>query len=119
MELESLRPTQKTIYYDELRAREYEIKKGLAEPLLVVKNGKKNILVDGHHRAIAGLNMGKTSMECNQLVLTREVELGMEKTAEKQNLHTFKDIDVSDGLSPYIVPVVLENGIIKNLISEY
>mgnify|MGYP001144034682 CR=1 FL=1 len=50
--IDELLPTQARIYEDELEGRIYEIKQGLAEPLIVVKRPGRYILVDGHHRAI-------------------------------------------------------------------
>ena len=47
-----LRPTQDRVYADELEGRAYELKRGLAEPAIVVKTGERWILVDGHHRAV-------------------------------------------------------------------
>lgn len=114
--IKELIPTQGTIYMDEVHAREYEIKRGLAEPLLVVKNGNRLILVDGHHRAVAAKNAGLEKMSSYLLVLEKEVELGMEKTAEKQGLKTLGDINVSDGLSPYALPIVVENGVVKRIV---
>ncbi len=116
VEFDKLIPTQDRIYLDELKAREYEIRAGLAEPLLVVKNGQKLILVDGHHRALAAKNLGWTKMPAYILQLEKEVELGMEKTAEKQGLKTLDDIKILDGLSPYALPIVLENGEVKRIV---
>ncbi|WP_369424803.1 CBS pair associated ParBc domain-containing protein, partial [Methanothrix sp.] len=58
VEIDSLLPTQAKIYEDELEGRIYELKKGLAEPLIVVKRPGRLILVDGHHRAIAAKKLG-------------------------------------------------------------
>ncbi|MFY9982066.1 MAG: CBS domain-containing protein, partial [Methanoregula sp.] len=49
--IKDLLPTQSKIYEDELEGRIYEIKKGLAEPIIVVRRPGRTILVDGHHRA--------------------------------------------------------------------
>ena len=114
--LSDLIPTQAVIYMDEVQAREYEIKRGLAEPLLVVRNGNRLILVDGHHRAVAAKNAGITKMKAYILVPEREVELGMERTAEKQGLKNLDSIKISDGLSPYALPIVLENGVVKRIV---
>ncbi len=116
VKLDDLIPTQAVIYMDEIQAREYEIKRGLAEPLLVVRNGKRIILVDGHHRAVAAKNYGITKMKAYVLVPEKEIELGMEKTAEKQGLKNLDSIKISDGLSPYALPIVVENGIVKRIV---
>ncbi len=114
--LSDLIPTQAVIYMDEVQAREYEIKRGLAEPLLVVRNGNRLILVDGHHRAVAAKNYGIAKMKAYILVPEREIELGLEKTAEKQGLKNLDSIKISDGLSPYALPIVLENGVVKRIV---
>ncbi len=114
--LKELIPTQAKIYKDELAAREYEIKLGLAEPLLVIQNGNRYVLVDGHHRALGASRAGVEKMHAYVLKLEREIELGLEKTAEKMGLKKLEDIEVLDGLSPYTLPVVLENGQVKKLV---
>jgi CBS domain-containing protein len=44
-------PTQKEVYMDELIGRQYEIKRGLNEPLIVIKRRNGYLVVDGHHEA--------------------------------------------------------------------
>jgi len=51
--IDELIPTQPKVYADELDGRIYELKKGLAEPIVVIRKTNKLILVDGHHRVIA------------------------------------------------------------------
>ena len=55
------RPTQNKIYADELQGRTYELKRGLAEPTIIVKIGNRFILVDGHHRTVAALNLAMSN----------------------------------------------------------
>jgi len=93
---DSLMPTQSKIYEDELEGRMYEIRKGLAEPLIVVKRPGKYILVDGHHRAIAAKRLGITRLDAYIIEIPREIELGMERTARSINLSTLDDIQVLD-----------------------
>jgi CBS-domain-containing membrane protein len=91
-----LLPTQSKIYEDELEGRIYEIKKGLAEPLIVVRRPGKLILVDGHHRAIAAKRMGIKSLDAYVIEIGDDIELGMERTARAMNLKTLDDITVLD-----------------------
>ncbi|MGC9435476.1 MAG: CBS pair associated ParBc domain-containing protein [Methanomicrobiales archaeon] len=93
---DSLMPTQSKIYEDELEGRMYEIRKGLAEPLIVVKRPGKHILVDGHHRAIAAKRLGITRLDAYIIEIPRDIELGMERTARSINLSTLDDIQVLD-----------------------
>jgi CBS domain-containing protein len=94
--IDDLLPTQSKIYQDELEGRMYEIKKGLAEPLIVIKRPGKLILVDGHHRAVAAKRLGIKTLDAYIIELEENIELGMEKTAKAMNLSTLDDIQVLD-----------------------
>ncbi|MDD1656784.1 MAG: CBS domain-containing protein [Methanomicrobiales archaeon] len=91
-----LLPTQAKIYEDELEGRMYEIKKGLAEPLIVVKRPGRLILVDGHHRAVAAKRLGIQTLDAYIIEIDQDIELGMERTARSMNLSTLDDIRVMD-----------------------
>jgi CBS domain-containing protein len=94
--LKDLLPTQSKIYEDELEGRIYEIKKGLAEPIIVVKRPGRTILVDGHHRAIAAKRLGITALDAYIIEINEDIELGMERTANAMNLKTLDDVQVLD-----------------------
>jgi len=94
--IDQLLPTQSRIYEDELEGRIYEIKKGLAEPLIVVRRPGKLILVDGHHRAIAARKMGIKSLDAYVIEVNEDIELGMERTARAMKLRSLDDIQVLD-----------------------
>ncbi|OPY37595.1 MAG: Inosine-5'-monophosphate dehydrogenase [Methanoregula sp. PtaU1.Bin051] len=94
--ISDLLPTQSKIYEDELEGRIYEIRKGLAEPIIVVRRPGKTILVDGHHRAVAAKRMGITALDAYIIDITQDIELGMERTAHAMNLHTLDDIQILD-----------------------
>ena len=94
--ISDLLPTQSKIYEDELEGRIYEIKKGLAEPIIVVKRPNRIILVDGHHRAVAAKKLGITALDAYIIDISEDVELGMERTANAMNLRTLDDIQVLD-----------------------
>ncbi|MDD1638981.1 MAG: ParB/RepB/Spo0J family partition protein, partial [Methanomicrobiales archaeon] len=91
-----LLPTQAKIYEDELEGRMYEIQKGLAEPLIVVKRPGRMILVDGHHRAVAAKRLGIQTLDAYIIEIDQDIELGMERTARSMNLSTLDDIRVMD-----------------------
>ena len=91
-----LRPTQDRVYADELEGRIYELKRGLAEPAIVVKTGDRWILVDGHHRAVASKQLGCESIDSYVIDLNQDLKLGMEKTADKSGIYTFEDIEIID-----------------------
>ncbi len=98
VEVTKLRPTQNKIQADELVGRMYELKKGLAEPIIVIK--KKNddyyILIDGHHRAVAAYKMGIPKLDAYVIYLDTDKKLGIEKTAETINLKSLDDIKIVD-----------------------
>jgi predicted transcriptional regulator len=91
-----LLPTQSKIYEDELEGRIYEINKGLAEPIIVVKRPGRTILVDGHHRAIAAKRLGITALDAYIIEVKEDIELGMERTAHAMNLKTLDDVQILD-----------------------
>ena len=94
--IKDLLPTQSKIYEDELEGRIYEIKKGLAEPIIVVKRPGRTILVDGHHRAVAAKRLGITALDAYIIEIGEDIELGLERTANAMNLKTLDDIQVLD-----------------------
>ncbi len=91
-----LLPTQSRIYEDELEGRIYEIRKGLAEPIIVVRRPGRTILVDGHHRAVAAKRLGITALDAYIIEIKEDIELGMERTAHAMNLRTLDDVQVLD-----------------------
>jgi IMP dehydrogenase len=93
--IHELIPTQSKIHPDEFRGREYEIKRGLAEPIVVVKSGDKLLLVDGHHRALAAHKIGFQEIEAYIIMTSKNIKLGLEKTAEEVGLHHIEDIKIS------------------------
>lgn len=95
--VETLRPTQKEVYADELLGRMEEIKRGLVEPIIVVRNNSHYILVDGHHRALASKQMGVRQFSAFVLEPSRDVELGLERSAEEQGLYTLDDVKIIEG----------------------
>ena len=94
--IDRLIPTQEKIYADELDGRSYELKRGLAEPLIVVERGDNLILVDGHHRVIAANRLGIEKMDAYVIVVDEDIELGLEKTARESGLETLEDVNVVD-----------------------
>ncbi|MFA5294052.1 MAG: CBS domain-containing protein [Methanoregulaceae archaeon] len=96
VQIDQLIPTQSKIYEDELEGRMYEIKKGLAEPLIVIRRPGKLILVDGHHRAIAAKRLGIKALDAYVIEVNEDLELGMERTARALKLKNLDDIQVLD-----------------------
>ncbi|MFH0904077.1 MAG: ParB/RepB/Spo0J family partition protein, partial [Methanobacteriota archaeon] len=74
----------------------YELRKGLAEPIVVIKKTNKLILVDGHHRVVAAKKLGINNMDAYVIPLSDEVHLGLERTAASSGLHTLSDIKILD-----------------------
>ena len=81
---------------DELEGRMYEIKKGLAEPVIVIKKPHQHILVDGHHRAVAASRLGIKILDAYLIEIMEDFELGLERTARAMDLKTINDIQIMD-----------------------
>jgi len=94
--IDELVPTQPKVYADELDGRIYELKKGLTEPIVVIRKSNRLILVDGHHRVIAARKLGIKSMDAYVIPIGDEINLGMEKTAKSSGLHTMSDVRILD-----------------------
>ena len=91
-------PTQKEVYMDELVGRQYEIKRGMLEPLIVVERRNGFLVVDGHHRILAAKKMGMKTYKAIVLIPNDyDVKLGLEKTAEKWNLRSLDDVKIIEG----------------------
>jgi len=94
--LADLTPTQGKVYADELEGRRYELERGLAEPLVVIDTGEDLLLADGHHRVKAADRLDMEEMDAYVIVIDEPIDLGMAKTAEKEDLETIADIDAVD-----------------------
>jgi IMP dehydrogenase len=94
--LQELIPTQGRVYADELEGRQYELERGLAEPLVVIDNGGTLVLADGHHRVLAADGIDMTEMDAYVIVVDDSIELGMQRTAEKEGLSSIDDVEVVD-----------------------
>lgn len=94
--IDRLRPTQNRVYADELQGRTYELRRGLAEPTIVVKTGNRFILVDGHHRTVASRKLGFKEIDSYVITLDEDIKLGMEKTADKEGVFSLDDVEVID-----------------------
>ncbi|GAB4308857.1 MAG: CBS domain-containing protein [Methanobacteriaceae archaeon] len=101
----TLRPTQNKIYADELQGRTYELKRGLAEPTIVAKTGNRYVLVDGHHRTVAALKLGYDEIDSYVIELDQDIKLGLEKTADKEGIYTFDDIEIIDDAQHPLIAV--------------
>ncbi|MFC7135058.1 MULTISPECIES: CBS domain-containing protein [Salinibaculum] len=96
VKLAELTPTQGKVYADELEGRRYELERGLAEPLVVIDSEEAFLLADGHHRVKAASKLDIEEMDAYVIVIDEPVDLGMAKTAEKENLETIADIEAVD-----------------------
>ncbi|MBQ9690203.1 MAG: CBS domain-containing protein [Candidatus Methanomethylophilaceae archaeon] len=98
IEVDRIIPTQKEIFMDELVGRQYELKRGMIEPLIVVERRNGYVVVDGHHRIMAAKKMGMKTYKAIVLVPNDySVTLGLEKTAERWGLKTLDDVNIIEG----------------------
>jgi CBS domain-containing protein len=96
VDLGRLTPTQTRVYADELEGRSYELERGLAEPLVVIDNDGDLLLADGHHRVMAASRLEIEEMDAYVVVLPRDVDIGIARTAEREGLTGLDDVDVVD-----------------------
>lgn len=94
VEIERLSPTQNQVFKDELEGRVHELQNGLAEPIIVVKNGDSMVVADGHHRMVASSRIGKDSISAYVLEPSKEIELGMHEQAKDQDLRSVDDVEI-------------------------
>jgi CBS-domain-containing membrane protein len=106
VEIKRLRPTQNKISPDELRGREYELNRGLAEPIVVIKVGGRTLLVDGHHRALAAHRMGMKTLAAYVIHVKEDIKLGIEKTADKMGVYTLDDIKMTEDTFKEIAEII-------------
>lgn len=98
VEIDRMLPTQKEVYMDELVGRQYEIKRGMIEPLIVVQRRNGYLIVDGHHRIMAAKKMGMERYKAIVLVPNDfDIRLGLEKTAERWGLKSLDDVNIIEG----------------------
>ncbi len=109
VEISKLIPTQSKVYADELRGRIHELKRGLAEPIVIIKKGDKLFLVDGHHRVVAASKLDIKELEAYIIVVPEEIELGMEKLAKRKNLTSIKDIEIIEDTPHPLVEITFRN----------
>jgi len=94
--LADLIPTQSRVYADELEGRRYELERGLAEPLVVIDNDGDLLLADGHHRVLAANRLGVDEMDAYVVVIDDKLDLGMQRTADREGLGDLEDVEVVD-----------------------
>jgi IMP dehydrogenase len=94
--LDALTPTQGKVYADELEGRRYELERGLAEPTVVIDNAGELLLADGHHRVLAADRLDVDVMDAYVIVIDEALDLGMQRTADREGLESLADIEVVD-----------------------
>ncbi|MDI9610905.1 MAG: CBS domain-containing protein [Archaeoglobales archaeon] len=109
VEVSKLIPTQSKVYADELKGRIHEIKRGLAEPVIVIKKDSRFFLVDGHHRAIAALRLGIEKLDAYIIEVNGDFELGIEKMAKKKGLNSLKDVEIIEDVPHPLVEITFRN----------
>ena len=104
VDIDDLKPTQDKVYADELQGRTYEIERGLAEPIIVVKSGaNKYLVIDGHHRLVAASKMGNDEIDAYVINLSKPITLGLERNAIANGIYSIEDIEIiADAQHPLI-----------------
>jgi len=109
VEIARLIPTQTRIFADELRGRIHELKRGLAEPIVVIKKKSRYYLVDGHHRVVAAMKLGIKELEAYIIEVPGSIELGIEKLIRKKRLKSVRDIEVTEDVPHPLVEITFRN----------
>ncbi len=109
VDVDRLIPTQTKIFADELKGRIYELRRGLAEPVVVISKGGKLLLVDGHHRAVAAKRTGVKKLDAYILEVPNNVELGIERLAKKKGLKSVGDVEVIEDVPHPLVEITFRN----------
>lgn len=109
VEVSKLIPTQSKVYADELRGRIHEIKRGLAEPLVVIKKDSRYFLIDGHHRAVAAMKLGIEELDAYLICVDGNVELGIEKMTRKKGLNSLRDVEIIEDVPHPLVEITFRN----------
>ena len=107
--VDKLIPTQTKIYADELRGRMYELKRGLAEPVVVIVKNDNFYLVDGHHRVVAAKSLGIKELDAYLLKVPTTIELGIEKLVRKKKLKSVEDIEIIENAPHPLVEITFRN----------
>ncbi len=109
VDVERLIPTQTKIFADELKGRIYELRKGLAEPVVVIRKGGRLFLIDGHHRAVAAKRAGVRNLEAYILDVPESIELGIERLVKKKGIKSIDDIEVIEDVPHPLVEITFRN----------
>jgi len=109
VDVKRLVPTQTKVYADELKGRVYELRRGLAEPIVVIKKDSRVYLVDGHHRAVAARRMGIKILEAYILRVPDQIELGIERLVKKRGLKSIDSIKVIEDVHHPLVEITFKN----------
>ena len=106
--VDRLIPTQTKVYADELKGRIHELRRGLAEPVVVIRKDSRLYLVDGHHRAVAAFRIGLRELEAYVLNVPKDVELGIEKLVRKKGIKSLKDVEVIEDVPHPLVEITFK-----------
>ncbi len=106
--VDRLIPTQTKVYADELKGRIHELRRGLAEPVVVIKKDSRLYLVDGHHRAVAAFRIGLRELEAYILHVPKEIELGIEKLVRKRGIKSLKDVKVIEDVPHPLIEITFK-----------
>ena len=109
VETARLIPTQTRIYADELKGRIHELKRGLAEPIVVIKKDSRLYLVDGHHRVVAASKLGIKELDAYIIEVPSSVELGIEKLVRKKGLKSVRDLEIIEDVPHPLVEITFRN----------
>lgn len=109
VDVNRLIPTQTKIYADELKGRVYELRRGLAEPIVTIKKDKWYFVIDGHHRVVAARRIGAKKLDAYIIIVPDDIELGIERLAKKKRLKSLRDVQVIENVPHPLVEITFKN----------
>jgi IMP dehydrogenase len=68
--------------------------------------GDRNLLVDGHHRALAAHRMGTKILAAYVIQIKEDIKLGIEKTADKMGIHSLDDLKETEDTFKEIAEII-------------
>ena len=103
VKVKDLIPTQIKVDTLELQGRKYELKKGLAEPIIVIKSKGGTVIADGHHRAVAAHESNIKELKAYVIIPDVPIEFGLERGARKYGLKSVEDIQIVEEEYPGVL----------------
>lgn len=95
LKLSDIEPTQLKVYSDEVKARRYEAKNDLIEPIIVGKTKNQCAVLDGHHRLVAAHMEDLESIEAWLIKIDKD---NINITESRESVRSIEDVEIVDSI---------------------